>query len=79
MSDQFRLEVLTIQPFRGKCLNHSDICSRNKQSEPLSVEPVIQDNSLNESSPSRARAFICYTSSSSSLVELGLGSFAPLI
>ncbi|MFS7909805.1 hypothetical protein Hanom_Chr02g00098811 [Helianthus anomalus] len=46
MSDQFRLKVLTIQtqynilPFRGKCLNHSDIFSRNKQSEPLSVEPV---------------------------------------
>ncbi|MFS7960834.1 hypothetical protein Hanom_Chr08g00707691 [Helianthus anomalus] len=46
MSDQFRLEVLTIQtlynslPFRGKCLNHSDTCLRNKQFEPLSAEPV---------------------------------------
>ncbi|MFS8026261.1 hypothetical protein Hanom_Chr16g01484761 [Helianthus anomalus] len=35
MSDQFRLEVLTIQTqynasFIGKCLNYSDICSRNK-------------------------------------------------
>ncbi|KAJ0861473.1 hypothetical protein HanPSC8_Chr12g0507061 [Helianthus annuus] len=45
MSDQFRLEVLTIQtqysePFRGKCLNYSDISSRNKQSEPLSAEPI---------------------------------------
>ncbi|MFS8033805.1 hypothetical protein Hanom_Chr17g01573881 [Helianthus anomalus] len=45
MSNQFRLEVLSIQTQflvvnRGKCLNHSEICSRNKQSEPLSIEPV---------------------------------------
>ncbi|MFS7960290.1 hypothetical protein Hanom_Chr08g00701501 [Helianthus anomalus] len=46
MSNQFRLEVLTIQTqyntysFRGKCLNHSDICPRNKQPEPLSSNSV---------------------------------------
>ncbi|MFS7962927.1 hypothetical protein Hanom_Chr08g00732201 [Helianthus anomalus] len=46
MSDQFRLQVLIIQtiynfkPLRVKCLNHSDICLRNKQSKLLSVEPV---------------------------------------
>ncbi|MFS8023137.1 hypothetical protein Hanom_Chr16g01447921 [Helianthus anomalus] len=50
MSDQFRIKILTIQtqynaqPFRGKFLNHSDICSRNKQTKPLNAESVRRLN-----------------------------------